>query len=268
MRFGVVVLLVFLVGSVFGHDMWLAPDRFVISKGDTLTVRMLIGHDLEPLTESELLRTMTPTFDLITVDTTINLLAGLPDMRTKPAVLPVLRRRLDFEGLGLVTMEHGFIYTEFETAGFRSYLQEEGFEDAFGPQLGQDSVQSERYARMFKSLIQVGDVSEGDLHKRIVGQTNEILLIQNPYLLDPGDTLDIQLLFESTPLANRQVTALRKNSLGQISISKAATNENGMAAFKLDESGFWLIQTIQMRPSPEPYTDWESFWSSYSFWLD
>ena len=96
-----------LVSAAYAHDIWLQPNRFVLSKGDTLTVRQLAGTELDIEMEIELLRRMTPQFTLITPEGSVDLLDELPDFKTLPFVKPVLERKLDFAGLALLTMNHG-----------------------------------------------------------------------------------------------------------------------------------------------------------------
>ena len=273
----VTLMLSFLMLSVaYAHDIWLQPDRFVLSKGDTLTVRQLVGDELETEEETELLRWLTSRFDLITPDGLVDLLSELPDIRTQPVVKPVLTRKLDFEGLALVTMDHAFIYEDWSHEQFLEYLEHEEFDiEAFEPHMGRGPIESERYRQTLKALVQVGGVTGGDLHKRVVGQRVEILLLQNPYLLDPGDDLEAQVLFKGKPLRDRVVMAFNTDGQRPVSESTARTNADGIVRFKLDQSGIWLIHLVHMLPCAERAdldceddAYWESHWASYSFALN
>jgi len=214
---------------------------------------------------------MTPRFELVTADGSIDLLSEIPNVFQW--VKPVLKRKLDLEGLALLTMEHAFIWNEYSSEKFLEYLQHEEFKmEKFQDHLGQKPSKQERYARTLKCLVQVGEVAAGDdLHKRIVGQKLEIVLLQNPYLLDPGDDLEVQVLFDGEPLADQQVTALNGDGKRLISKSKARTNTHGIAHFTLDRGGFWLIRLVHLTHCSERAdmdcsdVDWESYWSSYSF---
>ncbi len=261
-----------LAGLALAHDVWLAPERFVLMKGDTLVVRQLAGSELDTEHDLALLRTLTRRFELITPDGSIDLLAGLPDIRTQPEIKPVLKRRLEFAGLGLVVMEHAFIWEEFSREQFLDNLGHEGFDPAaFVPYMGDRDSQSERYARTLKSLVQVGEVPDGDLHRRVVGQKLEILLLQNPYGLDPGDRLEVQVLFEGEPLAGALVKAHSRAGDGAVSTYAARTGADGIATFDLERAGSWLVRLIHMLPCGERAdidcedVHWESYWSSYTF---
>ncbi|MCZ6672065.1 MAG: DUF4198 domain-containing protein [Verrucomicrobia bacterium] len=256
-----------LVIAAYSHDIWLYPNQFILSKGDTLIVRQLAGSELAIEMEIELLTRMTPSYVLITPTESIDLLSELPDMFQW--VKPVLKRKLDFDGLALVTMEHAFIWNEFSNEKFLEYLEHEELKlEKFQDQIGNKPKQTERYARTLKCLVQVGDASDGDLHKQVVGQKLEILLLQNPYFLEPGDDLEVQVLFDGKPLADQLVTAFSGDGKQLVSTSKAHTNEAGIARFKLDRKRFWLLRLVHLYPCSDPDVDWESYWTSYSFWVN
>ena len=257
------------------HDIWLLPERFVLSKGDTLVVHQLVGSELEVEMEVELLWRMTPRFDLTTAQGSVDLLRELPDKRTLPVVKPVLKRKLDFEGVALLTMEHAFIWEEWSREQFLENLKHEELGmDRFRDHVGDRPKQTERYARTLKCLLQVGDGTDGDLHKRVVGQKLEILLLQNPYLLKPGDDLEVQVLFDGKPLGGQRVTAFNGDGERRVSAPRVRTSANGVARFNLNREGFWLVRVVHFIPCAErsdidcSEVDWESYWTSYTFHLD
>lgn len=265
----VLALCLLVAGVASAHDMWLRPASFRLAPGDTLIVHQLVDAELEAAREVELLRLMTPRFELMTGDSTIDLLRHLPDMREQPVIRPVLRRVLHTEGPALLAMTHAFIHTQFTTSAFEDYLEHEAYEvEEFRDQMGDKAVHTERYGRTFKSLVQIGESAGGDLHARVVGQKLEILLLQNPYLLDPGDSLHVQVLFEGRPLAGQRVTAFNGEGEQRRSISHGRTNSDGVVRFALDREGFWLIRLLHLYPAPVEDVDWESYWASYTFWLD
>ena len=264
------LLLPIWVQHVSAHDIWLAPHQFVSAPGDTLVVRQWAGSELDPEIELELLKYMTPRFELVTPHGTTNLLAALPDGEIKP----VLTRSLDFEGTALLTMEHAFFLTALSNEKFLEYLEHEEFDEKMlRAGMGQRAKQRERFARAFKCLIQVGEKANGDVYRQVLGQKIELVLQQNPYLLNPGERLDVQVLFEGKPLAGKLLKAFNKDSAGEISESKARTNAQGIAQFTLDKPGIWMLRFVQLRPCVERSAgdcdgvDWESYWTSYTFEL-
>ena len=180
---------------------------------------------------------------------------------------PVLQRKVDIEGLVLITMEHAFIHTEFPNEKFSEYLKHEGAEiKTFHDHIERRSSQRERYARTLKSLIRVGETAEDDLYKRAIGQKLEILLLQNPYIMNPGDNLQVQILFEGKTLVDTLVTAFHGNGDQLVSTSTMHTDSKGIAEFTLDRAGFWLIRLVYVQPCEGcDDADWESYWASFSF---
>jgi len=55
-----------------------------------------------------------------------------------------------------------------------------------------ESLQSEYFAVWFAGA-----------YRQVLGQKIEIVLQQNPYLLGPGDSLDVKVLFEGKPLVGK-----------------------------------------------------------------
>ncbi len=247
-----------------------------------MIVRQLAGGELE----SELLRPdralelpfltgMTPRFELITPEGRVDLLAEPRDANPKTPLKPVLKRRVDFEGLALVVMDHDPIYAEHQRREFLLYLEHENFEkEDFAGHMGSRSTQMEAYARSLKSLLQVGAERGGDLHKRVVGQKLEILLLQNPYLLDPGAALGVQLLFGGEPLHGALVKVYNRDGPSPVAAAMARTNKAGVARFKLLRPGFWLIRLVHLLPCSDRFAvdcddaGWESYWAAYTFQLD
>lgn len=218
----VALLLAFAATSVaHAHDVWLHPERGKLSKGDTLIVRLLVGSDLEAdlskpegALELPVLWHLTPRFELITPDGSIDLRRELTEGGKAPVIKPVLQRTLDFDGLALVSMDHEVIYTSHTVENFLKYLEHEEFDkDKFRDHMGSRPEQSEVYGRGLQTLVQVGAPGNSDLYKRVLGQPIEIVLLQNPHALDPGEALNVQVLFEGKTLPDKLIKAY--NSDGQ-----------------------------------------------------
>ncbi len=264
------------------HDVWLSPERFALDRGDDLIVRQLAGGEgdseiLRPDRALELpfLTGMTPRFELLTPERRIDLLGELRESRTQMPRKPVLNRRIDVEGLGLVVMDHDLIYADHKHREFLLYLEHESFETKdFTGHMGSRNTQTEAYARSLKSLFQIGAKRAGDLHGRIVGQRLEILLLQNPYLLDPGADIDVQVLFRGEPLSGALVRVYNRKGQGTVAAAEDRTNKVGVARFKLRRPGHWLVRLVHLMPCSDRASvdcddaDWESYWATYTFQLD
>lgn len=232
-----------------------------------MTVHQLVGSEHAIDMELPLLTDVTARFEMITPDSTIDLLNEVTD--PFQLVEPVFERRLDFDGLALLVMDHHFIYTEFSREKFLEYLDHEELPaENYLDQMKEKPTQTERYARYFKCLVQVGAEKGGVQHQQVTGQKLEILLKQNPFQLDPGDELEVRILFDGRPLPNQLVTTFTSEGEKLLSKCKERTDDQGMATFKLEQKGRYLIRLVHLFPCKDPYTDWESHWATYCFKLD
>ena len=136
------------------------------------------------------------------------------------------------------------------------------------------TVPGPKWKSWLKCLFQVGPAGHGDLHKKVLGQKLEILLLQNPYTLKPGDELDVQVLFDGKPAPDLLVRALNDDGDQLIATSKRRTDARGIARFTLKRAGLWLVRLVLLQPCSAAAdvdcadVDWQSYWSAYSFRLD
>ncbi|MFN3134244.1 MAG: DUF4198 domain-containing protein [Candidatus Kryptonium sp.] len=253
-----ILIFLFIFNFVYAHDYWLRPQKFILSKGDTLIVHLYVGDKLKAEIKRELQMEMTEKFELVKNDGIVDLLS-----QAKDKSIPILKREVDFDGLGLIVMERGWAHIELNAQEFNEYLKHEGITDIKID--SKNGVQKERYRRYLKSLVLSGKEVKGEIYKKVLGQRLEIVLLKNPYLLKVGDELEVQVLFEGKPLVNKIVTLY---SVGQNDVfeQKVKTNKNGIARFKVKNSGFQLVRLVHLRKCENcDDINWESFWASFSF---
>ena len=261
------LLLGLITGPVLAHDYWLAPERFAVEKGGELVVRLFVGMDLEPDTERELQKDMTERFVLVAADGAETDLLDGATFGGKP----VLRRKLATPGARLLRMDRAVAHIELEDEKFTEYLEHEGLADAakLRAKVGHREKERERYRRYLKSLVAAAPAphSKG-LHDRPLGQKIEILLLDDPFRERPGEPLRAKVLFDGKPLAGRTVWANHRDDETGFVKLEARTDENGVATFRPERPGLWVVRLIHMRVCPdEKVADWESFWASFSFEL-
>lgn len=253
-------LLLFAFNLVYSHDYWLHPKKFILLKDDTLTIHLYVGDKLNIEIEREFQKDMTEKFEIITNDTSINLLPRLQDKS-----VPLLNERFELDGLALVAMDRGWAYIELSPKDFEEYIRHEGIEGIKILKSGGKKVERERYRRYIKSLVSFGDKFEGEIYKKVLNQRLEIILLKNPFLLKAGDEIEVQVLFEGKPLADKTVMLY---NLGQDKVleQRVKTSKNGIAKFKINNSGFHLVRLVHLRKCEKcENVDWESFWASFSF---
>jgi hypothetical protein len=259
------VLLFALALLLTSHDYWFSAEKYILKKGDTLTLHLLVGDDLTAEEERVTQRYKTTKFRLHTAGGVENLLPALPD-----STLPVLRKKMTFTGLGLISMERNFSKIALPDSQFHRYLIHEYLIDALDAREKpgrKHATERERYARGLKALVQVGTPSTTDrtFAKRL-GHRLELVPSQNPYLLKPGAQLEARLFFEGKPRAKKVVMALHKELDGKFTELITYTDEEGFARFKLPYRGQWVLRTVHLRPCEGcSDADWESFWTALSF---
>jgi uncharacterized GH25 family protein len=207
---------------------------------------------------------MTLKFELITDSSSFNLVDEIKDKS-----IPVLVKKINFEGLALLSMERDYAYIELKPEEFSEYLKHEGLEDVqkLREKLPPRKVERERYRRFIKSLIMIGDKPVGNVYGKILGQKLEIILLDNPFKTKPGDEITAQVLFDGKPLADKTITAYNlEPESKKINEYKAKTDKNGRVKFKIENPGLWLIRLVHLlKCNGCENADWESFWASYSF---
>ncbi len=253
--------------TLSAHDYWLEAENYLLKKGETLVLHLLVGGDLDPEIERPLQKEQTLSFQLHTAQGSKDLLASQAD-----STFPVLKQKVDFEGLGLISMERDFSLISLHDTAFHNYLLHEYLIGVIEQRkkIGHRTEEKERYARAIKALVKSGsNATQGkDLYKKRLGQKLEIILLQNPYELKAGDIIEAQLFYDQQPLTNKPIMALHKDPQGKFSELITYTDEEGKAIFRLKESGFWLIRSLHLYPCENcGEVNWESYWASYSFVL-
>lgn len=186
----------------------------------------------------------------------------------KDSTMPVLRQKLIKGGLHLLSMNRSYARISFPEEKFKAYLKLEHLDEvsevfpASARRFG-DSVK-EKYTRYIKTLFTVGTPT-GAVYQQRLGQTLEIILLQNPYLVKRGGTISAQVFFRDKPLVNGSVEALSKDKTGKVAKTFIKTDKDGQVKFQLDKAGTWMVRLTHMVPSVTPDADWESFWTSYTF---
>lgn len=245
--------------TVFGHDMWLAPDSYLLSDVRELDYSIRIGEGLRAEETREIEPEMVTRFDLYQRGETIDL---------KPVVegttgLPPLAR-----GTFVVAMERKPAVAKLSAKKFNAYLEEEAHEKIVALRrknrtLGKDAV--ERFSRHLKSIGVVGE-PDGDV-SHLFGQKLEIVPLASPVATPRPAILPVRLLFEGRSVTDQRISLVVRRSDGSITASHTRTDAEGIAQFRLESAGEALLRATYMQPCAAGCAgaDYESFWSAVSF---
>lgn len=259
--FSTILCVLFITTIIFAHEYVLLAYKYKVNKGDTLEVHLFVADGFNVQLERPLQKKVTRKFEMLTANGTTDLLSTNAE-----GAFPVIERVVDFDGLALIHLERDYSRIALTTKKFREYLKEDHIENINVSMDGDDKLQREKYSRYIKTLVLSGNDSKGDVYKKIIGQNLEIVLLQDPYKLAKGHTLQAQILFMGKPLANKVITARNRTGNESAQFSKSRTDSKGICSFKITRSGEWFIHVTQMiAVADKTDSDWESFWASYSF---
>lgn len=249
-----------IVFASYSHEYILLASKFVVHKGEILKLHLFLLDGVKIEKDMPFQKKLIKKFELITQTNKVDIL-----VEKKDSTFPFLNRNVDFEGLGLFYIERYTAAITLENKKFIEYLKEDNIEN-ISINKSTKKEQKERYTRYIKCLVQSGKINNDTMHKTIVGHPFEIILLQNPYKLTIGKALQVQVIFQGKPLANKMLTI--RSGVGKEFSNKimSKTNADGIASFVINRKGDWFIHAIQMIPSPnQTEADWESFWAIYCF---
>lgn len=258
-----ILLIIFLTTTVFAHEYVLIAYNYIVKEGEKLELHLFVADGFNIELERPVQKSITKNFEMINEHGKTNLLKTLDD-----GALPMLDREVDFKGLGLIYMERDYARITLPNDRFKSYLENDNIENI----TINDSTkteQSERYTRYIKTLIQSNRKQKDEIYKTVVGHNFEIVLQQNPYELKKGDWISAKVLFMGKPLTNKVITARNRIGNEPAIFQYSRTDGKGMCSFKLEREGVWFLHATHMIASPDQSdTDWESFWTTFSFAIE
>lgn len=240
------ILLILAVSSAHGHDLWIEPSSFTPAAGNTVALRLKVGEHFEGEAVPRR-RGRTERFFARSA-------AGEREVPGQNGRDPAGILSIREQGTTIVAYRSRPNRIELEAAKFETYLREEGLEHVIAARkVRRESAKPgvEIYSRAVKSLLQTGG---GDPVDQALGLRLEVIRHGEKF----------QVLFESKPLPNALVVALRRGAAREA--LKMRTDAAGMVTFPKLGKGEWLVKTVHMIPAPESAdADWESLWTSVTF---
>lgn len=251
--------LVWLAAPASAHEFWIEPASFRPPVGKSVDIHLRVGQEFRGDAVIYLPETFVR-FDAITA-------RGKQRVTGIPGDDPAARLTPAEAGLMLIAYQSAPFELKLDGRAFENYLAMEGLNGilAFRKQRGkQDKPAHEIYSRFAKSLIAVGGRDDGLDARRPIGLRLELVPQTPPYRLKPNQPLEVQLLYESRPIADVQVMAFSKTQPKNRLLQR--TDANGRSRFVLPHADVWLLSAVHMIPAPAgTQADWESFWASLTF---
>ncbi|MFN0241633.1 MAG: DUF4198 domain-containing protein [Planctomycetota bacterium] len=263
-RLAPLFLLALLASVAHAHDFWIAPASFRAEVGARVDVQLYVGEQLrgEPVARNP---ERIHSFRAHGADGTELAIPGVDGKTPAGYWKP--------RGAGAATIVYRSqpALLALEARKFDSYLREEGLERIveLRAQRGHASKPGrERYSRCAKSLVWVGaqpPTSAASIDTAL-GLPLELCVAENPYALQPGAELCVQVTFEGRPVGGVLV-GCASSAAPEREVRKRSDAE-GRVRLTLDREGLWLVRAVHMIPCPDTAdADWESFWASVTFEL-
>ena len=254
-----------LASSVLAHDLFIKLDNYFLRPRAAVQVPVLNGTFSS--SENAISRGRIADLSLVTPAGRTTIDTAAVSARSDSTFIAV---RLGGPGtyvLGLSTRP-----SEITLAGkeFTEYLREEGIRDVLDARAGAgasaDSVH-ERYSKHVKAVFQVGAEHTTGFATPL-GYPAELVPLDNPYALEPGDTLRVRTLVDGRAAAGQIVLAGGRTRSGTgLPPRELRSDAAGIVALPLSGSGRWYLKFIRMAPAGGQHGEYESKWATLTFEL-
>lgn len=267
--------LVLYVSMAGAHEFWLEPASHRVAPGDRVDVTIMIGHH-DDLNSFPRRAGHAKSFRIVGAQQAWDIQGDDGDDPAGTVTAP--------EAGTYWLVYHGNpSFIEMEAEKFENYLRQEGLQSIIEQRAARGEQRQpgrEAYARCAKAVLQVGNrASEVDAEflRKPVGLPLELILLNDPFTLKPGDELHVRLLHDGKPLANALIEAIHRQRDEQSPKSVSVrTDDRGDASLSIARPGTWIVASTHMMRKAEPSSagaipagdpsraDWESYWATLS----
>jgi hypothetical protein len=185
----------------------------------------------------------------------------------------VLKIKTGKEGTGLLGVSTLPKVGDFTAKSFADNMKHEGLLHILEARKksGEDTKPAKKkYAKYVKTIFQVGTIQTEDF-KTILNHPIELIPINNPYTLKPGDSLSMKLLIEGNPASGEMVYAGYAGHQGKSKDGlphdafQLKTNTKGIVKIKISKAGHWYFRSVHVTKSKEQDADYISNTASITF---
>lgn len=255
------LFLLTIIPSLFAHEFWLNPAKFIYKRSDKINIRFLVGENFEGENwkgNNERINSLKIYYGGVTDD--------LSPVVTGASGDSIEYTMID-QGTNLIAFHSTNSFIETEPAKFEEYLKENGLTNT----LEYRDINNENgcngrelYQRCAKTLIQVGEIKD-QTFKIPTFLPIDIIPLSNPYLSKDKELFRAKVFYKSSPLSNSLVKVWHRTK-GKTEKRDLKTDANGEIVFKIANRGKWMISAVQMeRVNDNPICDWQSYWGSLTW---
>ena len=245
------------------HEFWIEPQDYTVAVGGTVKGHLRTGEAFDGAGMSYL----PPKFRRY--DFSINGKTG--EVPGRIGDRPALRLSAPEAGLLVVaheTTDTKIVWDEWER--FVSFVEHKDATwvlEAHAARGLDQIAASEAYSRYAKTLIAIGFPEGND---REMGLETEIVALENPYIGNTEDGVDVRLLYQGAPRGNEQSEVFEKATGNPVRIFTVRTNADGVATIPVKPAHRYMLDAVVLRePSAELAkrlnVEWESLWATLTF---
>jgi hypothetical protein len=253
-----VLLLLAVAGTLSAHDLFLKLDSYFVPPGAGLVVRVLNGTFSE--SESAVAKDRIRDIAVVTPTGVTRLDTTAWTARGDTSILTVNTRESGTYVIGASLHPRELT---LEAEDFNAYLAHDGLPDVLAARRKANELDQparERYSKHVKALVQVGD-RRTDGYRTALGYPAELIPLDNPYALSPGDVFRVRAVVEGKPVANQLVIMG-----GRRAKASTRTDNAGVARVRIGSRGAWYVKFIHMQPADsDSAIDYESKWATLTF---
>ena len=255
------------VGNSMAHDLFLKLDSYFLRAEDKVSIALLNGT----FEKSE------NTIDRDRIADASIVVPGPKVIHPKPSqwrdedAMTVLDLVTGQPGTYVVGVSTKLRRIDLTAEEFTEYLEHDGVLDVLAERKktgASSDAAREKYSKHVKAVIQVGDQRTPTFEKRL-GYPVEIVPLENPYGLHPGDSLRVRVYRDDRPLGDQLIYAGHDEAEHDHShgskVVQARTDDNGEAVIDLPVAGRWYVRLIHMERVDDDEFDYESNWATLTF---
>ncbi len=258
----VISLLLLLGSALSAHEFWLEPQNFHLKKGESLTLKFLVGDDFtgENWKGS---RGSVEKLQLYYNEIRDDLVQLLPDSTGGDS----LKLQFFDEGTAVIGYQSTNKFINLDAAKFLDYLKEDGLTNAIAYREEHhetDSSGREKYLRCAKTIFQVGNKMDNSF-REVYGFPTEFIPLSNPYVLKKGEILRIKVLVNGDPTAGLLVKTWHRVN-GKTEKSELHSDGEGIISIPVTRVGKWMLSNVRMdRIESDSDAEWQSYWATLTW---
>jgi hypothetical protein len=234
--------------GVQAHSFWLQPVDHTPEAGEEVTVEFKVG-DAGDVNDWGLYWERVASFRLYGPDGVVDEQASIrPTQDGAPGSAQVA---IAAPGSYILAFESNPSFSDLGALRFNAYVDHErltaiaAHREATGTN---EERGTELYARRAKALLQAGERFSPNV-TRPIGQTLEIVPLQNPFALEAGAPLDLQVFWRGEPLGNAQLLAAPLDATGDY--EAFTTSTDGVARVTAPGDTPMLYSVVWGVPAPD-----------------